>query len=409
MLSVSGCGAGPSTGGIVSPTPGSPSAAPVSCNLPLTVDPYQGFQIGVPDGWDVIRLGGTIFVTKDPASTEAAAVLPTLMTAGMTAASYFQTALTTLQQQLAGANLTLSSRDTSSGARPAASLSIQSGSSALSGNAEVAVLPITTAYGGSIVALIAYWAPQDRFADDSATLAGIGACYAPHAGTLYRVVKDQVFTYAIPVGWQVANEDKDSIVITQDGDATLRYDALGAISDSGVNSPQTLFTWATNKLGISVGQIVGTSNSPSTTSPTGALTQSGTVEFIGAINGQAIHGFALLLTTSAPGFESSGILRLGFATATKWNALNGALIHMAGSIQHDFTQDLLEWERLSRQSAAFAQQVQGFDYALTGVDLVHDPTTGATFEAPYAAWSRTGPAGPGYYSPAGNKLDIQTP
>ena len=392
-----------------SPVTGSPSAAVASCNLPLTVDPYQGFQIGVPDGWDVIRLGATIFVTKDPTSTEAAAVLPTLMTSGMTAASYFQTALTTLQQQLAGANLTLTSQTKRAGALPAVTLNIESGSTALTGQAQVVVLPFTTAYGGSIVALVASWAPQDRFAADSATLAGIGACYSPQPATLYRVVKDAVFTYAIPVGWQVVSEDKDSIAITHGGDATLRYDALGAIADSTVNSPGTLFTWATNKLGISVDRIVGSSNSPSTTSPTGALTQSGTVEFIGAINGQAIHGFALLLTTSAPGFESSGILRLGMATIAQWNALNGALIHMAGSIQHDFTQDLLEWERLSRQSAAFAQQVQGFDYALTGVDLVHDPTTGATFEAPYANWNKTGPAGPGYYSPAGNKLDIQTP
>jgi hypothetical protein len=51
----------------------------------------------------------------------------------------------------------------------------------------------------------------------------------------------------------------------------------------------------------------------------------------------------------------------------------------------------------------------GFDYALTGVDLVHGPTTGATFEAPYNAYHPSGPAGPGYYSPAGTKLQVQTP
>ena len=92
-----------------------------------------------------------------------------------------------------------------------------------------------------------------------------------------------------------------------------------------------------------------------------------------------------------------------------WNSVNGALIHIVGSIQHDFTQDLKEWERLSQQWQAFGQQVQGFDYALTGVDLVNDPTTGATFEAPYATYTRSGPDGPGYYSPAGTKLQVQTP
>ena len=124
VLSVSGCVQGSSAAVSGSPVTGSPSAAVASCNLPLTVDPYQGFQIGVPDGWDVIRLGATIFVTKDPTSTEAAAVLPTLMTSGMTAASYFQTALTTLQQQLAGANLTLTSQTKRAGALPAVTLNI---------------------------------------------------------------------------------------------------------------------------------------------------------------------------------------------------------------------------------------------------------------------------------------------
>ena len=89
--------------------------------------------------------------------------------------------------------------------------------------------------------------------------------------------------------------------------------------------------------------------------------------------------------------------------------MNGALIHIMGSIQHSFTQDLQQWERLSQEWQAFGQQVQGFDDALNGVDLVHDPVTGATFEAPYAAYSKTGPDGPGYYSKANTRLQVETP
>jgi hypothetical protein len=93
------------------------------------------------------------------------------------------------------------------------------------------------------------------------------------------------------------------------------------------------------------------------------------------------------------------------------------------SIQHDFNQDLQQWHRIqqqwqtisrqwqdiSQQGTTFNQNFQGFDDALNGVDLVHDPTTGDTFQAPYNAYSATGPDGPGYYSNAGNRLDIQTP
>ena len=43
------------------------------------------------------------------------------------------------------------------------------------------------------------------------------------------------------------------------------------------------------------------------------------------------------------------------------------------------------------------------------LDLVNDPTTGATFEAPYDTYNQTGPDGSGYYDQANNKLTIETP
>jgi hypothetical protein len=92
-----------------------------------------------------------------------------------------------------------------------------------------------------------------------------------------------------------------------------------------------------------------------------------------------------------------------------WNSDNGGLTHLVNSIQHSFAQDLQEWENLNRQQQAFSQQVQGFDYALNGVDLVQDPATGATFEAPYDTYRATGPEGPGHYDAANNKLQVETP
>ncbi len=86
-----------------------------------------------------------------------------------------------------------------------------------------------------------------------------------------------------------------------------------------------------------------------------------------------------------------------------------SLAHIVNSIQHNFTQDLQQWEHLNQQQQAFSQQAQGFDYALNGVDLFSNPTIGATFEAPYDTYRATGPAGPGYYDQANNKLRIETP
>jgi hypothetical protein len=148
---------------------------------------------------------------------------------------------------------------------------------------------------------------------------------------------------------------------------------------------------------------------PSKHVPSGATQGQEYVEFTGSLkDGRAVHGLVYVLSETGVG-AASGVIRLGMATTSLWNSVNGALTHIMGSIQHDFTQDLQQWESVSRQWQAFDQQVQGFDEALNGVDLVHDPATGATFEAPYSAYNSTGPDGPGYYDNGNNKLQIQTP
>ena len=111
------------------------------------------------------------------------------------------------------------------------------------------------------------------------------------------------------------------------------------------------------------------------------------------------------------GGATSGALRIALATPALWNSLNGELIWIAYSIQHSFTQDLQAILRTQQQLAGFSQQVAGFDHALNGTDLVRDPATGIQYEAPYSAYSQTGPGGPGYYlgSPGSEHKLVITP
>lgn len=53
-----------------------PAATAESCALPVTRDGYDGFHIGVPDGWSLFTLHGTIVVTKDAALTEESTLTP---------------------------------------------------------------------------------------------------------------------------------------------------------------------------------------------------------------------------------------------------------------------------------------------------------------------------------------------
>ena len=376
----------------------------------MTADPYDGFHIGVPDGWQLFTLNDTIVVSSDSPGTEEAVVLPALMTPALTPAAFLTSALNILQTQVAASGGTLTYTPTSSGAQmPAGSLAIQSSQVSLVGQAHVEILPFATAHGASVIALIAAFAPAPQYATDKALLANIGACYGPQPATLYQVMRDQVFTYAIPLGWQVTNESQDTIDIADGKGATASFALTFAPPGSGVTSAPTLLTWAFGKIGVTIDKVLFSTQTPDQTLSSGAVLGQEFVGFTGSLSGgSAIHGFVNVVSTISPG-SAGGVIRLGVAPIAQWNSDYGALVHIIGSVQHDITQDLKQWEHLSRQWQAFGQQVQGFDYALNGVDLVHDPTTGATFEAPYNAYNPSGPAGPGYYSPAGTKLEVQTP
>ena len=93
-----------------------------------------------------------------------------------------------------------------------------------------------------------------------------------------------------------------------------------------------------------------------------------------------------------------GVVRLGLAPAANWNAVNGALIQMAGFIQHDFTQDLQTINQINQQWQSFSNQVANFDDILNNQQLTQDPMTGIYYDAPYDSYEVEGPNGPGYYN-----------
>jgi hypothetical protein len=389
---------------------GAATQAPAACTLPVTNDPYDGFHVGVPDGWDLFTLHGTIVVSKDPTATEESTVTPVLLTAGLTPAGVFASMLSSFQKEIAASGGTMTDTITSpTSQHPAATLSLQLGQVTMAGQASLLVLPERTAHGSSVVAVLASWAPTSRFAADRATLAAIGTCYGPQPGRLYQVIKDQVFTYAIPLGWTVPSEGQDAIEIADGNDASATYTLTLLPPGTGVDSVQSLQAYVFGKLGIHIDQVLSSQQVPSRTVSKGITEGQEYLEFTGSLkDGRAVHGVVYVLADTGSS-TPSGVIRLGLATKSLWNSVNGALVHIVTSIQHSNAQDLQQWERLNRQQQAFSQQVQGFDYALNGVDLVHDAATGATFEAPYDTYSATGPDGPGYYDQAHNKLQIETP
>ena len=97
------------------------------------------------------------------------------------------------------------------------------------------------------------------------------------------------------------------------------------------------------------------------------------------------------------GGVTSGVMRLRVSTPSLWNSTNGTLLHIAGSIQHGFTQDIETWEHITQQWQLEEQIFQAFNNTISGVDLEMDPATGQPFEAPYNSYNANGSLGPGYY------------
>jgi len=120
-------------------------------------------------------------------------------------------------------------------------------------------------------------------------------------------------------------------------------------------------------------------------------------EFTGTLEGNPVHGVIYGQATNAGGFYT-GVVRLGLALAANWNAVNGALIQMAGFIQHDFTQDLQTINQINQQWQSFSNQVANFDDILNNQQLTQDPMTGIYYDAPYDSYEVEGPNGPGYYN-----------
>jgi hypothetical protein len=379
------------------------------CTLPVTHDPYEGFHIGVPNGWYLGRLNGMLVVSQNVAGTVEAVVEPVVLTRGLTAGHVFTSVSSTLKQEVAAGGSSISFRVTSRrGGLVQAVVHGAAGGTALTGQAGVAMVAHRTAHGSRLAVFYGYWAPGSQFRSERATLASIPACYGPQPGALLQIVRDQQFSYALPSGWTPS--EHFNVLGVQDGSVAGAYYFFleDATPSQGVTNAQTLLQYLFTSAGISVANTLYTVTGPSTTTVTGATSQAERTEFTGTLSGVGpLHGMATVNSVTGGGV-TSGVVRLAISAPSLWNSLSGVLLEIAGGIQHSFVQDLQQIAQVSQQWQAFGQQVSGFDDALNGVDIVTDPLTGQNYMANYDAYDQEGPKGPGYYY-GDDKLNIITP
>jgi hypothetical protein len=385
-------------------------AATAGCTDPVVHDRYDGFRVGVPTGWDLSSTGGLIVVQKGFTGQTEGVVQTAFLGPGQSNAKFLSAILSSLSKRVSSGANSLSFRITGA---TTASLSGRVGSIAISGQASVSVAAVASAHGSRLGVLSAYWAPSSQLGGERRLLAGIGACFAPEQGTLFRLFKDQVFAYALPPGWRVGGEQQDSLFLDDGTIASANFLLVGpfAATTTGVTDARSLVNYSFPRLGIKLGTVLASVSAPNQTTVTGAVQQEELIEFTGVNGGQAVKGMVRVISSTGGGV-TSGVLRIAMARTSDWNALNGGALWILYGIQHDFTQDERSILHTQQQLAGFAQQVGGFDQAIDGTDIVQDPSTGAQYEAPYSSFNRSGPQGPGYYTgSAGNltKLNVVTP
>ncbi len=380
------------------------SSNSTSCSLPLTHDTYQGFHVGVPAGWDLSTLDGTVSVAKNTSGTEASLIYAAALTSGMTPSTFFASYMRYQQQLVAktGASLTFQMQP-DVGGLPRASVRVQSKRLNVVGEASVAVLPLHTQFSSKEAVFSVYWAPPSRLAADGAMLAAIGQCYGPEPASLFQVFRDQSFTYILPPGWTTFDEGQDNIDLRgYSNRADVSYLFFGIPAQ--YNTPPLALSHIFDVDKVTITSVLSTISSPPQQTSSGAVQGVEYVEFLGRSAGLTIHGLVYILTDSGSS-GTFGVMRLGAASTDLWNSVNGGLIEMMGSIEHSFVQDLQDIQRLNQQWQAESAQEANFDDIINGQQLVQDPSTGAYYEAPYASYEPSGPNGPGYYLPNGQLLN----
>jgi hypothetical protein len=366
------------------------------CTDPVVHDSYDGFHIGVPAGWYLSSLSGLIVVFKDYSATTEGVVQTAFVNTNESQRVFISSVLASLSKNAKSAGNLLTFRTVSA---TTAVASGRVGSVVIAGEARVSFIPAATAHGSELGVVSGYWAPSSQLGAERSELASIGGCFGLQAGTLSRFVKDQWFGYTLPLGWTVGNEGPDELFLEAGPNASANFLLAGPFlaSSTGITDAASFQHYCFQRLGLTIKTVLSRATFPSQTTAAGGTEQEIITEFLGTDGSKQVHGLVRTIASTGGG-ATSGVLRIALATPPLWDSLNGALIWDTYSIEHSFTQDLAAIQQQQEQLAGFSQQVAGFDQALNGADLVEDPATGEEFEAPYTAYSQSGPDGPGYYT-----------
>ena len=321
----------PSTAAVAAAPNGRGSTATTaasSCDLPVVSDSYDGFKVGVPTRWGRVVPPGPRWRDRERRRYGRGALVPALLTRGVTTQSLFSSFMTYEQHLLRkqGEALTYTERP---GAEPAGSFEVRGSGAVLAGHATVLVLPQRTAVTTQVGVAFAYWAPQAQLSAAGPTLAQIGRCYQPERADLFQLFRNVgPFTFTMPSGWRVSSLSQDYVQLNGfNGGAGVDYELWGPF-EQGVNATQPITSagsaieYMFNLYHIKITKVLAAYPLPEQAQTAGGFQATEYMEFVGTLNGKATHGFVNMVV-SIDGATASGVIRLGLANPGLWNSIMG--------------------------------------------------------------------------------------
>ena len=420
---------------LASPGPARAGSPPEESSGAGTVhtDPYSGFSILQPPGWDIRTSDGIITVTQDAQQLVGVLVLPARVNESLPPQAW----LTRFGTAIGGAL----QRDGGSFALGEARVQGQTAGATVKGSTGgvemLGVLNVSCEPGFVTMRLI--FAPESRFKQVSGTLVAVAKSFRRSTtvnvgrgvtasgqgdalqSTALSLQQGQWFRVAAPTGWRMEAENGCGFdIMAPDQSAHVNYGFV--LNTPGLLTPQAILQQFL-PVAIQNAQVLKTE--PVTLQGWNAMS----VEVTGLDIALKRPVHAVITAATADYYGNTHYqVAIRASIPERWEMMKGLLAEVQGSIVNyngngPANQGLL----LPRNNPCDSSSIissglyrdrvtsgsgQAWSHAMLGTERVYSPTLRQEYTVSQNAWWGTGPQGPGYYRTIPNgveKLDVVKP
>jgi hypothetical protein len=206
----------------------------------------------------------------------------------------------------------------------------------------------------------------------------------------------------VPPGWSAFDEKSNGIDLHGPDNSDVSYILDGPVQTSQFDSPETMVAWFLHGVEITGVTSLASSGSPTSQASNGG-TESDLYESLAGQSGSSPVRGLIFSDTEVGGGVASGYIRMAVPPANDWNSLNGSMIQIAGSIQHNSSQDLANLAQVSSGKTSAVKLPTSTTRSTISSSRRTPPPASTTKR--HTRRTTNGSNGPGYYLTNGDRLN----